>query len=898
MGFLERLRGRLQKGAPAIAGSRLHRRWVHRVCYEVRRGLGRRLFFVVLAVLLISLLVCAPVFILSYALPTNPSAPFVESIGRTLSATSPNWLTGLFKPKPVEYTADEAAELRRKFRLRPTRQSSRYGVGWQGKASLSRQASDELKWDFALSEKLVPFVGHSEHMASFIKDSRPYINSLAVLAGYDSAERMHGNLTAAVEQNGGWQPTKERPPPVKDFPGGEREALRDGGFYLALSNALSLDRIALDSRDGVCKHETYDLSALPDASVIITFFNEPLSTLLRTVHSVLNLTPPPLLREIILVDDHSNREENLAGSLLDTHIALLPKVKLIRMHQRQGIVHARIVGAKAAIGKTLVVLDSHVELNPGWLEPQLAAVRNNPEAVVFPQILGVDAETFDYKANFGIGCRLSFRWMVVEQASLTGKVTSTAPIPSPSMAGGLLAVDRNYFWEIGGYDEDFTAWGAENVEMPLRVWSCGGQVLCAPCARTYHIYRKSGSGYSNPTGALWRNRQRTARLWMDDHFQLARRLIDLSASKPLKYDSNRAMELVPISTINDNSPVAVMPQSKTVIATADSHASSSRKQLYVDSFLGSFDRMLDLKEKLQCKSFQWFLQNVEPQHDAQVIDDVIALGRIRAAVATNTTNLPNIKQSQIEWCLDNLGNRSPGSEVGIYQCQSLKHMNGNQGFLIIKNDGRIRFGANDKRCLGFQSGKFSVVNCGHKDSEVWTVQPFDSDKETKPDASLDSTNNSIDSTQGHVSSASAQIPSASVVRVRLVHRHTHCLTAMQVRPESLEAKPKAADGTKVEPLTRAELAPKLLADLCSGLDSQVWLLDKFEVEPELLPPQFSAQRQRRSQRLQLPVQMAAADSRGIPANAAQDKAGSQVTFVEGSGGRRKGWAGLRGLPGR
>lgn len=45
--------------------------------------------------------------------------------------------------------------------------------------------------------------------------------------------------------------------------------------------------------------------ALPAASVVICFFNEAFSALLRTVHSVLDRTPTYLLHEIILVDDHS-----------------------------------------------------------------------------------------------------------------------------------------------------------------------------------------------------------------------------------------------------------------------------------------------------------------------------------------------------------------------------------------------------------------------------------------------------------------------------------------------------------------------------------------------------------------------------------------------------------------
>lgn len=39
--------------------------------------------------------------------------------------------------------------------------------------------------------------------------------------------------------------------------------------------------------------------------MVICFFNEALSALLRTVHSVLDRTPPFLLHEIILVDDYS-----------------------------------------------------------------------------------------------------------------------------------------------------------------------------------------------------------------------------------------------------------------------------------------------------------------------------------------------------------------------------------------------------------------------------------------------------------------------------------------------------------------------------------------------------------------------------------------------------------------
>ena len=38
------------------------------------------------------------------------------------------------------------------------------------------------------------------------------------------------------------------------------------------------------------------------------------------------------------------------------------------------------------------------------------------------------------------------------------------------MAGGLFAIDRKYFFEIGAYDRQLTYWGGENVELSFKVY--------------------------------------------------------------------------------------------------------------------------------------------------------------------------------------------------------------------------------------------------------------------------------------------------------------------------------------------------------------------------------------------------------------------------------------------
>ncbi|KAA8585999.1 polypeptide N-acetylgalactosaminyltransferase 15 [Etheostoma spectabile] len=297
----------------------------------------------------------------------------------------------------------------------------------------------------------------------------------------------------------------------------EISAVHKYGFNEMVSERISLHRRLPEARHPECLGGQYSES-LPSASVVICFHDEAWSTLLRTVHSVLDTAPKPHLQEVLLVDDLSHHDH--LKSVLSEYVSHLDAVRLIRSTRRLGVGGCRTLGAARAAGEVLVFMDSHCECQKGWLEPLLERVAQDRTRVVSPIIDVIDWQTFQFNATQwpvrGVfDWRLNFYWESNPQLQDKEPDSAVRPVQSPVLGGGVLAIDRHFFQSVGAYDPGMLLWGVEQIELSIRVWSCGGSMEVVPCSRVAHLDHHHLPYRFPDQELLQRNKIRIADTWMD-----------------------------------------------------------------------------------------------------------------------------------------------------------------------------------------------------------------------------------------------------------------------------------------------------------------------------------------------------------------------------------------------
>ncbi|XP_049426479.1 N-acetylgalactosaminyltransferase 7 isoform X1 [Epinephelus fuscoguttatus] len=405
-------------------------------------------------------------------------------------------------------------------------------------------------------------------------------------------------------------------------------SIKEFGFNMVASDMISLDRSISDLRHEECKYWHYD-DRLMTSSVIIVFHNEGWSTLMRTVHSVIKRTPRRYLAEIVMIDDFSNKA-HLKERLEDYIKQWNGLVKLFRNDKREGLIQARSIGAKKATkGQVLIYLDAHCEVGINWYAPLVAPISKDRTVCTVPLIDSIHGQKYTIEPQGGGDedgfARGAWDWSMLWKRVPLGdkekqsRKTRTEPYRSPAMAGGLFAIERDFFFELGLYDPGLQIWGGENFEISYKIWQCGGQLLFVPCSRVGHIYRLQG-WQGNPPPAhvgsspTLKNYVRVVEVWWDEY-------------KDYFYASR--------------------PETLTLA-------------------YGDISELKHFREEHRCKSFKWFMEEIA--YDIP----------LHYPLPPKNVEWGEIRGFETSYCIDSMGHTN-GGNVEIGPCH---RMGGNQLFRI------------------------------------------------------------------------------------------------------------------------------------------------------------------------------------------------------------------------
>ncbi len=211
-----------------------------------------------------------------------------------------------------------------------------------------------------------------------------------------------------------------------------------------------------------------------DVSIIIPVFNHWQDTL-ACLESIAHLTAGSSY-EVIVVDDGSSDE---TAQMLEQIAGLVT----LRNEQNLGFVGSCNRGAESARGAFLVFLNNDTMVTPGWLEALIQTFRKVPRVglagakLIYPDGRLQEAGSVIWHDATG------WNYGKFDDADHP-KYNFTREVDYCS--GACVMVPRSLFWELGGFDTEFTPAYYEDTDLAFKIRHSGRKVIYQPHSRIIH----------------------------------------------------------------------------------------------------------------------------------------------------------------------------------------------------------------------------------------------------------------------------------------------------------------------------------------------------------------------------------------------------------------------------
>jgi GT2 family glycosyltransferase len=275
--------------------------------------------------------------------------------------------------------------------------------------------------------------------------------------------------------------------------------------------------------DEPCSDLVFQTDPNPLVSIIIPVHNQwPVTA--RCL-AMLGRYPGDIALEVLVVDDASHDETPLC-------LARCENLRVITNRRNLGFVRACNRGAGAALGKHLVFLNNDTQVQPGWLDKLVSTFEQKPDAglvgsrLIYPDGRQQEAGAIIFKDGSA--------WNYGHLDDPYKPQYSYLREPD-YVSGAALAIRRDLFERLGGFDEHFAPGYYEDADLAFRVRAAGYRVYYQPLSRVVHFEGVSAGTDEHAGTGMKRfqaiNRQKFLDRWRDDLASHGARGEDLERQK-------------------------------------------------------------------------------------------------------------------------------------------------------------------------------------------------------------------------------------------------------------------------------------------------------------------------------------------------------------------------------